>query len=310
MRPRLRLLAAALLLALGLHLGGCAQGPGQAAEESAPAINAPGLPSPAPRTSLEDVRVYFDGLLADKGYRVEDTVYLAPDALCRFFNLELKTYSDREGFRLELAGMTLSGKAGEQYMQADGRYLFLPYGYLAREGRLYLPWDAIQRIFGLDMELLEDPLRLEINTNALRLLHGGENYYLNTFRVEDLYWLSHIIHAESYLQPLAGQIGVGNVVLNRVESKLFPDSIMLVVLQQNPNVTQFDPVKDGSITSDPDDMSSIAAYLCLEGYNTVGDCMYFVNPARGDATWFRSTLHHVITIGDHEFYNLDPIEPD
>ena len=46
----------------------------------------------------------------------------------------------------------------------------------------------------------------------------------------------------------------------------------------------------------------IAACLCLEGYNTVGESLYFVNPDRGDGSWFEASLRLVISIGDHDFY--------
>ena len=48
----------------------------------------------------------------------------------------------------------------------------------------------------------------------------------------------------------------------------------------------------------------IAACLCLEGYNTVGDSMYFVNAALADDGWFTDTKDFVIRIGDHDFYRL------
>lgn len=42
-----------------------------------------------------------------------------------------------------------------------------------------------------------------------------------------------------------------------------------------------DPAADGSVLGEPDERSVIAACLCLEGYNTVGESLYFVNPDRG-----------------------------
>lgn len=52
------------------------------------------------------------------------------------------------------------------------------------------------------------------------------------YNAVDYYWLSRIISAESQGEPLEGQIAVGNVVLNRVESDQFPDTIAGVVFDQ------------------------------------------------------------------------------
>ena len=65
---------------------------------------------------------------------------------------------------------------------------------------------------------------------------------------------------------------------------------------------QFEPVGTGEVTAVPDEEAEIAAYLCLEGYNTVGDSLYFVNPARGDASWFERALTKVCVIDDLHFY--------
>ena len=122
------------------------------------------------------------------------------------------------------------------------------------------------------------------------------------YSADDLFWLSHIIHAEAGGEPLAAQIGVGNVVLNRVRSEQFPDSVIAVVLDRE-NMVQFDPVENGTVARVPDEQAILAACLCLEGYNTVGDCMYFLNPDKASSRWFEENLTEAIVIGNHAFYH-------
>ena len=144
--------------------------------------------------------------------------------------------------------------------------------------------------------------RADLDSSGFRLLEGGPSYYDTHFHADDLFWLSHIIYAEAHWESLAGQIGVGSVVLNRVKSDLFPQTVMAVVLDRE-HITQFDPVESGEVTAQPDEQAMLAACLCLEGYNTVGDSLYFVNPERGDETWFENALIPTVTIGHHVFYS-------
>jgi N-acetylmuramoyl-L-alanine amidase len=129
---------------------------------------------------------------------------------------------------------------------------------------------------------------------AVEPLQDGESYYAQF----DLYWLSHIVYAESNGQPLDGMIGVGNVVLNRVQSERFPNSVQDVVFQPG----QFNPVDMGTIYLEPSEQAILAAKLAIEGVNTVGESLYFVNPTIGITGWFNQNLTLTIVIADHAFY--------
>ena len=118
------------------------------------------------------------------------------------------------------------------------------------------------------------------------------------YQEDVLYWLSHIINAESGNQPLTGKIAVGNVVLNRVASPRFPDTVYEVIFQKG----QFSPVANGSINLTPNAESVIAAKLCLDGANTVGNAIYFLNPRVSPNSWAARNRTHVATIGAHAFY--------
>ena len=89
--------------------------------------------------------------------------------------------------------------------------------------------------------------------------------------------------------------------MNRVKSKIFPDTVFEVVYDTE-HVIQFEPIAVGAIHEDPDEESVAAACLVLEGANTVGDCLYFVNPSFGSA-WFDTTLKLEKVIGRHNFYS-------
>ncbi len=289
----------ALALLCCLLLAGCA-----APEQ--PAAPAPteevGVPSPLPRAPehpYEPLRVYFDGLLTDRGYLRNGLAYLAPETLCRYYKLESRCDFDAESFTLSLPGLTVQGQRGQPWLSAEGRCLYAPEGWLEADGRLYLPYDAIERLFGLRIALSEG--RADVGSTGCTLLKGGEDYYTRTTQADDLFWLTHIIYSEAQHEPLEGQIAVGNVVLNRVRDERFPATISAVVLDREHTI-QFTPVGTGEVTAEPDEQSRVAAFLCLEGYNTAGESLFFVNPERGDASWFQSDLTEVCRIGNHVFY--------
>ena len=289
--------AAAILLLCAVLLCSCGLGKAEQPLPSAVPLSEPEASAASEHT---EVRIYFDGLLSDRGIYENDTLYMAPEALCNYFGLENSTELNEDGFSFSVPDMVLAGSRGREYMEAEHRYLYAPQGWISEKGRVYLPQDVIERIFGIKFEFDPDRLEAQLAANVLNLLRGGEDYYDRNFPSEDLYWLSRIIYAEARDQPLAGLIAVGNVVLNRVECDYFPHTVIDVIYDRDGTI-QFDPAAAGAL-GEPDDISVIAACLCLEGYNTAGDCMYFVNPDSGDAVWFDKELEFVMSIGDHDFY--------
>lgn len=285
-----------LLLGLCLCLAACgAQTP------SPPAAEKP-LPSasPVPAEPWPAVPIYRDGLLTLRGYDCEGELYVCPMELCGLFGVSAEESVEPGGYRLRLPLWTLEAPADAEIYTADGRYLYCPSGYRSLYNRVYFPADVSERLFGVTLRF--DGQRAELDASRFRLLEGGPSYYDTHFHADDLFWLSHIIYAEAHWETLAGQIGVGNVVLNRVKSDRFPQTVMAVVLDRE-HITQFDPVESGDVTAEPDEQAMLAAYLCLEGYNTVGDSLYFVNPQLGDERWFENALTPTVTIGHHVFYS-------
>ena len=117
----------------------------------------------------------------------------------------------------------------------------------------------------------------------------------------DFYWLSRIISAESQGEPLEGQIAVGNVVLNRVESDEFPDTIPAVIFDQVDGY-QFEPVENGTVYLAPTEQSTEAARRVLAGEETVDGAMFFYAPALSPGTWINANRPYHTTIGCHRFY--------
>ena len=253
-----------------------------------------------------DVRVYVDGLLSGRALGASDgTVYLAVEDLCALLGLQTETWWNPDSGELIVSGsdFVLRAVAGQEYFSVNSRYLYEPRGFFVYDGRSWFPMEDIERIFGGAPALSSDWQSVELHGETLAIMRGGAAWYYDNFGSAEIVWLARIIHAEAGNQPLAGRIGVGNVVLNRVASDRYPDEIFGVVFDDRFSV-QFDPAYSGSVYQEPDALDVIAACLCLEGYNTVGESMYFVNASISDDAWFRETKEFVVTIGDHDFYRL------
>lgn len=134
------------------------------------------------------------------------------------------------------------------------------------------------------------------SSTASRGTYNSRNYS------EDLYWLSRIINAEASGEPYNGKIGVGNVVLNRVNSSNFPNTVKGVIFEYYKGIPQFSPVANGTIYNNPTQESVQAAENALNGSNTVGVSTYFFNPDKASATWIVNNKTYVKRIGNHVFY--------
>ena len=112
----------------------------------------------------------------------------------------------------------------------------------------------------------------------------------------DLNLLSKIVYAEARGEPYSGQVGVAAVVLNRVSSSSFPNTVAGVVYQTG----AFDAVSDGQINLSPDSTSRKAAQDALNGWDPTYGCIYYFNPATATSKWIWSRPQ-VVHIGKHIF---------
>ena len=191
-------------------------------------------------------------------------------------------------------GAELTAKPGAAYIEVNGRALYVSGGVRLVNGRTVLPMRVLGNALGAEVNWNDKTATASLNTRSAKAPSANYN-------TEDLYWLSRVISAESRGETLWGQIAVGNVVLNRVKSKQFPNTVKGVVFDRNHGV-QFEPVENGAIYQQPTAASILAAKLALEGTRPVGNCLYFYAPAISKGTWIVNNRTYYTTIGCHKFY--------
>ena len=112
----------------------------------------------------------------------------------------------------------------------------------------------------------------------------------------DLNLLAHLIYAEARGEPYTGQVAVGAVVLNRVKSSSFPNSVAGVIYQRG----AFDVVSDGQINYSPNTTAINAARDALNGWDPSYGAIYYFNPNTATNKWIWSRPM-TVKIGKHRF---------
>lgn len=141
--------------------------------------------------------------------------------------------------------------------------------------------------------------------DSVKVLEGNKNKPNNSqnnsvtnsnYTNSDLYLLAKCIYAEARGESYTGQVAVGAVILNRVKSPKFPNTISGVIYQKN----AFTAVSDGQINLVPDKTALNAASDAMNGWDPTYGCIYYYNPAVATSAWIfeRQT---VTTIGKHVF---------
>lgn len=123
---------------------------------------------------------------------------------------------------------------------------------------------------------------------------------------QDYMALVKIVEAEATGEDLKGKTLIANVVLNRVKSSGFPNTIYDVIHQKINGQAQFSPISDGRYYSVPITESSYEAVeLALSGQDESKGALFFVArslASDGAVSWFDENLKKVLQYGVHEFY--------
>ena len=193
------------------------------------------------------------------------------------------------------AGVRISATDGNYAVMANDRPLFaMSPSVIMSDGRMYIPANAFAKALGFSIDVYNNALSFSGGPKPLK---PAAEYY----REDEVFWLARIIHAESEGEPLIGKIAVGNVVLNRVRSGYYPNTIYGVIFDRKYGV-QFSPILNGAIYNSPNYASYLAAKICLEGFDLSEGAFFFLRPELSSSSWIPDSREYLFTVGKHDFY--------
>lgn len=149
------------------------------------------------------------------------------------------------------------------------------------------------KAFQRDSGLIADGIVGARTEKALGITLSGGTGSLTS---SELNLLARCVYSEARGEPYAGQVAVAAVVLNRVRSSKFPNTVAGVIYQKG----AFTAVSDGQINLTPNQTAYNAARDALNGWDPTNGCLYYYNPATATSKWIWS-LTVEIKIGRHAF---------
>ena len=231
-------------------------------------------------------------------YLINSTTYVPiRDFYDSFINASISYSSSTRTASVNNSNFSLCATDGSYYVVANGRYLWTntPIAILS-DGRMYIPIRVLAKTLGVNVSWNSNTRSATVS-GKVSYIENGKTFY----NAEDLYWLSRIISAESRGEPFLGEIAVGNVILNRVRSRQYPNTIYGVIFDRKYG-TQFSPVSYGTIYNTPTAQSVIAAKICLEGTSISDDILFFYNSSIATTSWIDKARPYAFTILHHRFY--------
>lgn len=251
------------------------------------------------RARYEEIPITLFGRTASfDAYLINGTTYVPLRLFCESMSACKVSFDGQtRTAAVSASGMSLQASDGSRLITANGRALYSDAPtVILDDDRMYVPVRAIAKAYGLGVAWSEEKRSVTLSGWAKPILRG-DLYY----DADDVYWLAKIISAEARGEPFLGQVAVGNVVLNRVKSQAYPNSIYGVIFDRKYGV-QFAPVANGSIHLAPTQSAILAARVCLEGYTVSKDALYFIEPSKASSLWVSNNRPYLFTIGAHYFF--------
>ena len=149
-----------------------------------------------------------------------------------------------------------------------------------------------QRKNGLTADGIAGPATLK----AMGIMTSSSSSSSSSSYNSNLNLLSRVIYGEARGELYTGQVAVGAVVMNRIKSSSFPNTLSGVVYQSG----AFDAVKDGQVNLTPDSTARKAAQDAMNGWDPSYGAIYYFNPSTATNKWIWSRPM-TVTIGKHRF---------
>jgi N-acetylmuramoyl-L-alanine amidase len=244
--------------------------------------------------------VYLDGkeVLPGECIILASVTYVPLRNFCNLFEDCKITWNGKTSTAtVKTDDLTLTAQSGAIYITANGHYYYTVGEVRNLNGHLYVPIRPLAKAFAAELRWNASARRVELTSDP----SGRNAVRMANYDADEVYWLSRIISAEAKGEPMKGQIAVGNVVLNRVRSPSYPNTIYGVIFDRK-HGTQFSPVSFGTIYQKPTASAEIAAKICLEGYSLSEDILFFLNPRASTNFWIVKNRPFAFTIGNHDFY--------
>jgi N-acetylmuramoyl-L-alanine amidase len=116
------------------------------------------------------------------------------------------------------------------------------------------------------------------------------------FSQNDIQLMANAVHGEARGEPYEGQVAVAAVILNRVNSPLFPNTVSGVIFEPG----AFTAVADGQIWLEPNETAKRAVLDAINGWDPSGNALYYFNPDTATSAWIW-TRPQIKQIGKHIF---------
>jgi N-acetylmuramoyl-L-alanine amidase len=160
----------------------------------------------------------------------------------------------------------------------------------------------IARFFGTIVAALMEINELKTTTigvNQVLLVpdNGAKEYPVGLWLTDqEVQWIAQMIHAEARGEPYLGQVAVGAVIINRVKSPKFPNTVKDVLFQDG----AFQPIRNGTFYQAASEQAYRAALEALNGHDPTNGALFFFNPSISKDRFMHSRTP-AITIGQHRF---------
>ena len=232
-----------------------------------------------------------------EGVLIEDTTFVPFDTFCYAMGADSVTWDPKTNVvSASCRGIVIESKEGVSYIEANGRCFYTGPYCRPIDGMLYVPVRPLAKAFDAEVIWNGDNYSVQIIDGG-GVCESGDSYYWDGA----VMWLSRIIYAEANTEPMLGKIAVGNVIMNRVDSPEFPNTIYSVIFDRKYGV-QFTPVANGSIYNSANAECERAAKMVLEGTSVDNEVLYFMNAAAASNLWVKNNREYRFSIGSHSFY--------
>lgn len=189
------------------------------------------------------------------------------------------------------------GSSGEEVKQIQKRLKEWGYYNGAVDGIYGSKTQQAVKKFQKANGLTQDGIAGEKTLAAIGISSSGGNKGQSTSsNSSDLNLLSRLVYGEARGEQYIGQVAVAAVVLNRVSSSKFPNTVAGVIYQKG----AFDVVSDGQINLSPNSTAKSAAQDALNGWDPSNGALYYFNPNTATSSWIWSRKI-TLTIGSHMF---------